>query len=299
MTKKPKIIAIVGSTATGKSDLAVVLAKKYFGEIISADSRQVYRGLNIGAGKITTSEMRGVPHHLLDVADPKRMYSVAKFQRDGKKVIVDILRQGKVPIVVGGSGFYLDALLTNMSLPKVKADMKLRMQLEKFSKQELYQQLLTLDPRRAEEIDKDNPARLIRAVEIATLQGPVAPISRTSPYDVCWIGLKTDNELLKERIAKRLTKRMRLGMLAEFKSLHERGLSYSRMEELGLEYRYGARLLQKLITREEFESALTREIFRYAKRQMTWFKKNKEVHWLDIKDKNLALELVAKELYLR
>ena len=287
--EKPRVIAIVGPTATGKSDLAVLLARKYGGEVGSADSRQVYRGLDLGTGKITKREMKGIPHHLLDIADPKRTYSVARFQRDGRKAIAGILKRGKTPIVAGGTGFYIDALLLDMQLPNVKPDMTLRRKLEKLSTEALNAKLRDLDPRRADEIDGHNRVRLIRALEIAKLYGPVAPITTTSPFDIYWIGIRADTNVLRERIALRLKKRIRSGMLAEFKRLHTSGLSYRRMELLGLEYRYGARLLQTLITREEFEEQLSGEIVKYAKRQMTWFKRNKDIHWIEAGDANADL----------
>ena len=296
MKTKPRIIAIVGPTATGKSDLGVLLAKQCNGEIISADSRQVYCGLDIGSGKITKKEMRKVPHHLIDIRDPKHVYSVAHFQRDGRKAIKDILSRGKLPIVVGGTGFYVDALLTDMSLPEVKPDAQLRKKLEKFSASELHAKLRELDPKRAESIDARNPVRLIRAIEIATYSGPVAPVIISSPYDVLYIGLKADNTILKERILLRLTKRIKRGMLAEFRNLHANGLSWKRMEELGLEYRYGARLLQKQITRDQFMTELTSEIYKYAKRQITWWKRNSNIHWLNIGDNEHSLEITKSWL---
>ncbi len=284
--EKPRVIAIVGPTATGKSDLAVLLAKKYNGEIVSADSRQVYRGLDIGSGKVTKKEMGGIPHHLLDVADPKRTYSVARFQRDGRRAIAGILKRGKTPIVVGGTGFYLDALLLDMQLPDVKPDMSLRRKLEKLPTEELNMKLRELDPRRADEIDRHNRIRLIRALEIATLYGPVAPVTTTSSYDIYWIGIRADTEVIKARIALRLKKRIKAGMISECKRLHEQGLTFRRMETLGLEYRFGARLLQRQITRDEFEEQLIKEIIKYAKRQMTWFKRNKDIHWIEAGDAN-------------
>ena len=278
----PKVMAIVGPTATGKSDLAVRLAKKIGGEIVSADSRQVYRGLNIGTGKITKREMQGIPHYLLNVADPRRVYSVARFVRDGRKAINAILLKGKIPIVVGGSGFYVDALLFDIRFPSVKPNKKLRMKLEGLSTIELVHKLEILDPRRALEIDKCNRVRLIRAVEIAETNGPVAPIATTSIYDIYWIGIRADSEILKQRIALRLKKRMRSGMIAEFKRLHQEGLSLKRMEMLGLEYRYGAKLLEGSLTRLEFEAKLVAEIIKYARRQMTWFKRNKAIKWIPL-----------------
>ena len=269
----------------GKSDLGVLLAKHFGGEVVSADSRQVYRGLDIGSGKIAGKEMQGVEHHLLDIRDPKRTYSVAHFQRDARKVVRGILKRGKIPIVVGGTGFYLDALFTDMTLPKVKPDVALRKQLEMLKTNELITKLIAIDQRRADKIDTNNRVRLIRAIEIATHHGPVAPITTSSPYDVLYIGLRTsDNELLRERIMKRLAKRLRQGMLAEFKQLNQQGLSWKRMEMLGLEYRFGARLMQKQITKKEFIAQLSSEIYKYAKRQMTWFKRNKNIFWFDIKN---------------
>ena len=296
MKEEPLILAIVGPTATGKSDLGVLLGKHFGGEIVSADSRQVYRGLDIGSGKITTREMKGIPHHLLDIRNPKRAYSVAHFQRDGRKAIRQILARGRLPIVVGGTGYYIDALLTDMSIPEVKPDYALRKKLETLSASELHKKLLKLDPRRAVSIDARNPVRLIRAIEIATHDGPVAPVTISSPYNVLYIGLKTDNASLKERITQRLTKRMKQGMLTEFARLHGEGLSWKRMEELGFEYRYGARLLQKKMSREEFMTQLTSETYKYAKRQMTWFKRNKDIHWIEVSDAKTALAFVERFL---
>lgn len=281
MNEKPKVIAIVGPTATGKSDLAVRVARAALGEVVSADSRQVYRGLDIGTGKISRREMRGVPHHLIDIADPKRAYSAARFQRDGKKAISEILSRGKAPIVAGGTGFYVDALLFDMKFPPVRQDPLLRKKLATLSLDELNSRLAALDPRRSKEVDSMNRVRLIRAIEIATHYGPAQPLSTTSPYDILWIGLTVDREHLRERIKERLKKRLRKGMMKEFSTLHARGLSFRRMEELGLEYRYGARLLEGRITRDEFEHELTREILAYAKRQMTWWKRNKDIRWFE------------------
>jgi tRNA dimethylallyltransferase len=296
MEQKPKIIVIVGMTATGKSDLAVRLAKRSNGEVVSADSRQVFRGLDLGTGKISKREMREIPHHLLDVADPKRPYSVAHFQKAGRKVIADILKRQKLPIIAGGTGFYIDALVYEMNFPSVRPDMRLRKTLERLATEKLVKRLETLDPKRLETIDTKNRVRLIRAIEIATLYGPVQRLTKKTPYDILWIGLRTDNADLKSRIEKRLKKRIRAGMLKEFARLHAAGLSFRRMEELGLEYRYGARLLRGELSRSEFEKELAKEIRRYAKRQMTWFKKNPDIHWLTPENVSSADALVQKFL---
>lgn len=280
MKNKPKIIVVVGPTSSGKSDLAVTIAKKYNGEVISVDSRQVYRGLNIGSGKITKREMKGVPHHLLDVANPKTVFTASDFVTKGTRAINDILRRGKVPILAGGTGFYLSALLGEMSLPNVEPNKTLRASLEKLSNKKLLKKLQTLDPERAESIDTSNTPQIIRAIEIATAIGKV-PEQRTSPlYQTLKIGIKVDNSVLEERINTRLISRLKKGMLKEAKQLHEHSVSWKRMESLGLEYRYMARHLKGDITKEEMIEVLKIRIRQYAKRQRTWFKRDKEIKWI-------------------
>ncbi len=278
---KEKVLIIVGPTASGKSDLAVKLAKKLKAEVISADSRQVYKGLNVGTGKITKKEMQGVPHHLLDVADPKKQFSVAQYKKLAEEKIEDILKRKKFPIIVGGTGFYIDAITGAVSLPDVPPNKKLRATLEKKSLETLFALLQKKDPMRAKSIDKRNKVRLIRALEIITALGKVPIQAISSPltaYSYMWIGLKPDQKILEKKILERLIKRLP-GMIREAKKLHAGGLSYKRMEELGLEYRYLARLLQKKISKEEFIAQLFLEIKKYAKRQMVWFKRNKEIEW--------------------
>lgn len=276
MLKTQKVIAIVGPTATGKSDYAVALAKRIDGEIISADSRQVYTGLDIGSGKITKKEMGGIPHYLLDVANPKRVFSVAQYQKLGTKAISAILKRGKIPIICGGTGFYIDALIYRIDFPAVKPNIGLRKMLEKKSVEMLAKELEVLDPERFETIDQKNKVRLIRAIEIATVLGSVPLRLRSgqaSPYNVEWVYLDFPDEILKERIHTRLLKRIKVGMVAEVKRLHEQGVSWKRLESLGLEYRYLALYLQKKLTKQEMLQQLESAIWHYAKRQRTWFKK--------------------------
>lgn len=284
-TQKRKIIVIVGPTAVGKSALGVGLARKYSGEIISADSRQVYTGLDIGTGKITAREMKGVPHHLLDVANPKKQFSVAEYQALAREKIDDILFRGKLPIVVGGTGLYVQALVNDVSFPEVPPNLKLRKKLETKAVQEIFSILKKLDARRAKDIDPHNPRRLIRAIEIATTLGKVPPYKNSPRTDInpLFVGLILSEEELKKRIAARLQSRINDGMLKEAKNLHTRGLTWKRMEELGLEYRYMSRHLRGLISREEMIMQLQSEIWRYAKRQMTWFKRNTEIKWFSPK----------------
>ena len=273
MKKLPKIIVVCGPTATGKSDRAVELARLYNGEIISADSRQVYKGLDIGCGKITTEEMRGVPHYMLDVASPLRTYSVAQFQKKAQIHIADILKRGKVPIICGGTGFYIDAIIFNIEFPKVKANAKVRALLEQKSTKDLFTELQKKDPRRAKTIDQHNKVRLVRALEIITALGKVPKISKKSAYDVHRVYLDFPDTVLKERIHVRILKRMKQGMLTEAKHLHANGMSWKRMDRLGLEYRFLALVLQKKITKVEFMTQLELAIWHYVKRQRTWFKK--------------------------
>lgn len=289
---KPKVIAIVGSTASGKSDLAVAMARRFNGEVISADSRQVYKGLDIGTGKITKREMKGVPHHLLNVVSPRKVFTVADYKRITDSTIVNTVSRGKLPILCGGTGFYIDAVVDNILLPEVKPNKKLRSQLDKKSAQELYDILTKLDPRRAGEIGKNNKVRLIRAIEIAKSLGKV-PIPKTkSLYEVLYIGVLRESDYLKERIKLRLEKRIKLGMIEEAKKLHKQGLSWRRMNELGLEYRYLALYLQGKISRNEMIEKLNFEIWHYAKRQMTWFRRNKQIKWIDPKDlKKVSAEI--------
>ena len=212
----PKVLAVVGPTATGKSDLAVVLAERFGGEIVSADSRQVYRGLDIGAGKVTKAEMRGIRHHLLDVALPHRArYTVEDFKRDGADAIEEILSRGKLPIICGGTGFYVDALVHDEQFPAVAPDKALRARLAKKSAKALLNELSRLDPRRARDMDPHNKVRIIRAIEIARALGSVPRIKRRERYDVLWIGLTLPRPKLREKIHARLMKRMRGGKLVD------------------------------------------------------------------------------------
>ena len=294
---KPKIIVILGPTATGKSDLAVELARKFNGEVISADSRQVYKKLDIGTGKITKKEMHGIPHYLLDVVSPRRTFTVAEYQVLAKKALQKILKNGKMPIICGGTGLYIDALIYDYALPEVPPNLNLRMKLEKKATEALFMRLKKMDPRRARAIDRHNRRRLIRALEIVLITGKPVPTlpalslskGRQSPYDILKIGIYMPSEVLCERIEERLKKRMANGMVREVKKLHSRRLSWKRMDELGLEYRYLSRYLRKLISRPEMAEILNSEIWQYAKRQMTWFKRDKEIHWIRKQEEALKL----------
>ncbi len=286
-----ELIVIVGPTASGKSDLAVRLAKKYGGEIISADSRQVYKGLDIGSGKITKKEMRGVRHYLLDVASPKRVYTAAHFKRDAERAIRDIRKHGKLPIVVGGTGLCIDALIYGLALPEVKPNPELRRKLERKSAGELFRELRQKDPNRAANIDRFNKRRLIRALEIVAATGKVPKLTdRKTKYNILKIGIAWPPEELRRRIHARLISRLKQGLVREVERLHRNGVSWKRLDDLGLEYRYISRYLRELPRAssraqarnllQEMLRQLETAIWHYARRQMTWWRKDKDIRWL-------------------
>ncbi len=293
----PRIIVICGPTATGKSDLAVELALRFNGEVISADSRQVYQGLDIGSGKITTSEMKGVPHHLLDVMNPKKVFSVELFKQEAEKKITDIIARGKLPIIAGGTGFYIDAVVSGMDLPPVKADKTLRKNLSTKTTEELMAMIQKLDPVRAQTLDPHNKVRIIRAIEIAQTLGKVPEVTHTKRYNPLFIGLTLDTETLKNKIHTRLMKRMDMGMVEEIMHLREQGLSWKRFHEFGLEYRHLALYVQNKVSKEAMLERLEIEIAQYEKRQMQEFKRNKDIQWFKPDETEHIVKTV--ELFLR
>jgi len=288
-----KIIVILGPTASGKSDLAVKIAlwlsskkiKKEFkiegAEIISADSRQVYRGMDIGTGKITKEEMKGIPHYLLDVASPKRNFTVAQFVDLAKKAISKIFKKKKIPIICGGTWFYIYALVDGYTFPRVKPDWKLRRKLEKKSEKELFEELKKLDPERAKTIDFHNKRKLIRAIEIIKKIGKVPPLKKQPlPYPVLFLGIEKNFSELKKSIEKRLKKRLKQGMIEEVKKLRESGVSWKKLESFGLEYEWIAKYLQRKIEKEEMIKKLQKDIEKFAKKQIKVFKKDERVVWI-------------------
>lgn len=320
-TAGQKIVVIVGPTASGKSDLALRLAKKFNGEIISADSRQVYRGMDIGTGKVERDSIKykvvstkdkkegseyyskSIRHHLIDVANPKKQFTAVDFKRLGQKAIAGITSRGKIPIIAGGTGFYIDVLLGRMQTAEVSPNLKLRKRFNKFTAEHLFEMLQKLDPERAKTIEPKNKRRLIRAIEIAVAVKKnklktVLPMqydrSVLATHDILWIGLKSKN--LETRIKKRLDARLKQEMVREVINLHKQGISWKRLDNLGLEYRWVSRWLQsqKLNIKNQndrskiknFEKSfhyekLLREIIKYSKRQMTWFKRNPEIKWVN------------------
>ena len=293
-----KLVAILGPTASGKSAMAVNLAQKFNGEVISADSRQVYRGMDLGSGKITKKEMKGIVHHLLDVAVPQKRFDIVQYRKLAQKAIAEILKKGKTPILCGGTGFYIQAAVDGIILPAVKPDWHLRSDLEKLTTEQLFEKLKKLDPRRAKTIDKNNPRRLIRAIEIVMKTKKPVPRLRKGyggqAYSVLIIGIKKTPEELKKLIAGRLRARLNMGMVAEVKKLHQGGISWKRLEEFGLEYRFIAQYLQKKLSYDEMLQLVQKESEHFAKRQETWFKRDKRINW--IKKQPEAVKLIKNFL---
>ncbi len=281
MSSKPPLITILGPTSSGKTNLSIKLAKQFKGEIVSADSRQVYRGMDIGTGKAAKVAQRQAPHHLLDVVSPKKEYTVAHFKRDAQQAIRAIHQKNKLPFLTGGTGFWVQAVTDDLPLPRVKPDKKLRAKLSRKRPAALLQVLHKLDPERAKTIDPHNPYRLIRAIEIIKTTGkPVPPLKRQSLYDLLQIGIVVPQKTLHRRIKQRLDKRLRQGMVAEVKRLHEQGVSWQRLFKFGLEYRYVSLYIRGQLSKQEMHNQLLKAIQQYAKRQLTWWRKDKRIHWI-------------------
>lgn len=279
-----KIIVILGPTSSGKSEVAIRLARKFDGEIISADSRQIYRGMDIGTGKVSRTEQKLARHWLIDIVSPKTEYNVSRFKKDANYVINYLHKKDELPIICGGTGFWIKALADDVNFPEVKPDKKLRKKLEKESAEKLFTRLKKIDPERARNIDAKNKVRLIRAIEICKVIGKVPKFmereAQNNKYEFLQIGIKIDKEELNENIKKRLKKRLAQGMIAEVKKLHSQGLSWKKIQSFGLGYFWIPLYLQDKIGKYElFEKAYQAEK-NYAKRQLTWFRKDKRIIWL-------------------
>lgn len=276
---KPKVLVLLGPTASGKTALGVRLALRYKGEIVSADSRQVYKGMDIGSGKDLGEYKVGkkvVPYHLIDVVSPNTEFNLAKYQKLALKAMADIIKRGKLPIIVGGTGLYLQALVDNYRLSSVKPDLGKRRELEALSREELFQRLEKLKPDFAHKLnnsDKNNPRRLVRYLEILE-QGSSLEMKKESPYDFLILGLTYPDEVLRERIIKRINNRLEHeDMLGEVKRLHVEGVSWRRLLSFGLEYKFLSQYLLEKLDYESMLQKLSDASYRFAKRQKTWFKR--------------------------
>ncbi len=277
-----KLVVITGTTASGKSDIAVELALKYNAEIVSADSRQVFKGLDLGSGKITAQEMKGVPHHLLDVSEVNEFFSLADYQRLAYEAIDDILMRKGRPFLVGGTGLYINAVTDGYCLHEGKPDLILRKTIEEKPLDELTDILKQHDPEALNRVDLKNKRRVERAVEKA-LAGNRGEKEKEARYDTLVLGVTWPREILYERIRVRLDKRLNQGMIDEVIQLRKNGADDVFLYKLGLEYRYILMYLRgEFDSYEAFHDKLFMEIRHLAKEQMTWFRKRKDILWLDM-----------------
>lgn len=274
-----KLIAVVGTNASGKSSLGIALARHYGGEVVSADSRQVYRGLDLGSGKVTPEETEGVPHHLLDVCEPGTFFTMADFQRLAYAAIDDIHARGNLPFLVGGTGLYVDAVCEGYVLSNIEPDLAYRRELEQRSTEELWAMLEAVQL--GSGVDPRNRNRVMRRLE-KLHDGDTGGVTRQPRYEVLKLGVTWDRPTLCRRIDERLARRMEQGMLQEVQGLLDAGVSEDFLYRLGLEYRYISQyLLGKGGSEEYMLEELKKAIKRFAKRQMTWFRRDQSIHWLD------------------
>lgn len=275
----PKLIVILGPTASGKSKLSIKLAEKFGGEIVNADSRQVYKEMDIGTGKVRREKIR---HHLLDVVSPAKPFSLAQYQRLAFRAIDDILKRKKLPIICGGTGLYIRAIVDNLDIPKVKPDIKLRQRLEKQTAAKLFSRLKKLDPKTAKIIDKHNKRRLVRALEVVlTKQTSFSDLQKTKKprYEVLQIGLNADRQILRRRIEKRFSQMLKDGLIDETRELLKKyPANLPSMSGIGY-WEIGLYLSGEISLDAAIQKAITRT-YQYSKRQMTWFKKDDRISWV-------------------
>ncbi|MBO5184721.1 MAG: tRNA (adenosine(37)-N6)-dimethylallyltransferase MiaA [Clostridia bacterium] len=301
--KKPLAVALVGPTASGKSSLAVKIAKHLTGEVVSADSMQIYKHMDIATAKVTAEEMQGVPHHLIDFVEPWESFSVAEYKALALSCIGDIVRRGKLPVLVGGTGFYVDTVINNTSfLDYEKTDIrkKLLLRAESEGIEALWNELSKVDKESAEKIHKNDLKRIVRALELYSATGKTMTEQRRlshleeSGYSFCLIGLTAENrQFLYDRIDRRVDLMLKNGLLEEAKSFFE--LEHSQTAKQAIGYKELKPYFDGVLTLEEATENLKRETRRYAKRQLSWFRRNENINWLYI-DKESEETLFIKSL---
>lgn len=294
---KPKIVAVVGTNASGKSALGIRLAKQFEGEIISADSRQVFRGLDLGSGKVTTEEMQGVPHYLIDVREPGEFFSMADFQKMSYEKIEEIRARKHLPMIVGGTGLYVDSVLDGYLLSDQEPDLAYRAELEKLTTPALYAKLVTLVP--DVNVEKNNRNRVMRMLE-RIHDGDNAVPSKQARYDSLRLGVSWERDVLAKRIDERIRMRLEQGMIEEVQELLDSGVSRDFLLGLGLEYRYITQyLIGEIPDRDDMLAQLAHAIKKFAKRQMTWFRRNPDIIWLDMQGDAYAQACDEIEKFLK
>lgn len=296
----PKIIVVAGPTASGKTDLAIKIAKKFGGEIVSADSRQIYKGMDIGTAKPNSIEIKWVKHYLIDIKNPNENYTVAEYKSDAIKAINKIIKRGKVPVLAGGTGLYVKAVTDNLEIPSVKPNPALRKKLEnkikKYGLESVYRELLELDPEAAYIVDGRNPRRVIRALEIAIVTKKPFSAQRKKGerlFDSLKIGIKLSDSELQKRIAKRANEIVKKGLLGEVKKLVKKyGERQIAFDAIG--YKEIIAYFKKEMSLVEAIDLIKKNTRAFAKRQMTWFRKDKEIKWIE--NQTQAFSLVKKFL---
>ncbi|WP_371870397.1 tRNA (adenosine(37)-N6)-dimethylallyltransferase MiaA [Gottfriedia solisilvae] len=298
MVNMQKVIVIVGPTAVGKTKLSIELAKAINGEIINGDATQVYKELDIGAAKISEAEMEGIPHHLIDFLDPKASFTVADFQTLAREKIDEITKRGKTPIIVGGTGLYIQSVLTDYEFAEQEGDEHLRNQLESFAmvygNRALHDQLKEVDPESAKQIHMNNVRRVIRAIEVFKLTGQKFSDTAFNKepeylYDAIMIGLTMDRELLYSRINLRVDMMMDAGLMNEAKMLYEKGIQNCQsVQAIGYKELYD--YFDGILTEDEAINLIKQSSRRYAKRQMTWFRNKMNIHWFDMDEHNFNIK---------
>ena len=285
--KKNKVIAIVGATASGKTSYAINLAKEIGGEIVSADSRLVYKGFDIACAKPTLEEQDGIPHYMMDIVEPEFDYSAGLYEQDAKRIVYDILSREKTPIVAGGTGLYFRVLLENFDLPKVEGDFEYRKKMGEYDKTELFEMLKKQDPISAERIEQNDKKKIIRALEVLHLTGK--PMSENQgikdpEFDVEWIGCNFPREVLYERINRRVDLMFENGIIEETQNLIKKhGRIGNIVDSIG--YKEVLAYLDGVYTLEEAKDKLKQNSRNYAKRQLTWFRKNPNIKWTHYPEK--------------
>jgi tRNA dimethylallyltransferase len=307
---KSDLSVVLGPTATGKTQLAVKLAHKLSGEIISADSRQVYRGMDIGTGKDLNEynfKDVSIPYHLIDIVAPIEEYNVAQFQRDFQRVYSDIKERKKLPILCGGTGFYIKAVLMDFQLPKTEPDKQLRQRLENWELEDLINELETISPGASVNTPVDTKRRVIRAIEVAKSRGREKETGKrgaenSNLQDTTVIGIEYPREVIRQRITKRLYSRLNNGMIEEVEALLIGGVTHHCLDTLGLEYRFISRFLKGDYSKEEMTGLLNTAIHQFAKKQMTFFRNMEnngiKIHWIPEGNFETALGVILKDVIL-
>ncbi len=286
---KPKVIVICGPTASGKTALSIQLAQKINGEIISSDSMQIYKNMNIGTAKPDKQEMQGIKHYLLDFVEPNQRYSVADYKKDAENAIEDILQKGKVPIIVGGTGLYVDSLIYGIEYPNIEFDENYRKKLEKRAEKEglekLYEEARKIDPQAMEKISRNDQKRILRVLEIYNATGKtkteqeIESRKNEVKYDYRVFAINMDREKLYDRINKRVDIMIQKGLIEEVENLLKKYNEFPTAMQ-GLGYKEVVEYIQGKVLKEDMIENIKRESRRYAKRQITWFKKNKQTIWI-------------------